>query len=99
MLSNLPPGVTDSMIPGNGPIFIPGAFAADEFEELTEREFEELETEPSTVSCDRCSDVVGPYWGRNRRNPDVDALYFAVCWMTPDERIVCDDCREAMTEE
>jgi len=85
------------MIPGNGPIFIPGEFAADEFEELTESEFEECE--PSTISCSRCDDVVGPYFGRHWKNPDVDAVYFATCWMTPDERIVCDDCREAMTEE
>lgn len=98
MLSNLPPGVTENMIPGNG-IFIPGEFAADEFEELTERDFEEWETEPSTASCSRCFDVVGPYMGRHWKNPDVDALYFATCWMTPDDRIVCDDCREAMTEE
>ncbi len=99
-MSNLPPGVTENMIPGCATIDL-WDLVPEDFEELDASELDDLmgePVEPDTVTCARCGETVGPYWGRNPQNPDVDDLRFATCWLF-DDRLVCDDCREALLAE
>ncbi len=94
--SNLPPGVTESMIPGG--VRVTYNVCPEDFEEVTLEQWTEWDVEPSSSECFLCNEVVGMYLGRSARNPDVDAEAWAACWEV-DERLVCDDCRQRILDD
>jgi hypothetical protein len=94
-LSNYPPGVTESMVPGCGPAPAVWELVPEAFVELTEDVLADIVggvPEPDAVLCDWCGETVGPVWGVSAWNEDVDALRWGAAWVC-DENIVCDDCK------
>ena len=82
-MTNLPPGVTDSMIPGNGP---------GEYEELTRDDWDDNYA-PGSWTCEAtgCDAEIG-YHERSHRTHDHEEVVWAETWLTPDEKLVCGDC-------
>jgi hypothetical protein len=82
-MSNLPPGVTDYMIPGCGPA---------EYEELTADDWDDNYA-PGSWACEAtgCDAEIG-YYERPHPFHDYDQVAWAETWLTPDEKLVCGDC-------
>ena len=97
--SNLPPGITESMIPGCGGVRFTYNVTPEDFVEITMDDWLEWDVEPGSSECFLCSEVVGFYIGRSARNPDVDTEAWATCWEVDEDRLVCDDCRERMLDD
>lgn len=97
-MTNLPPGVTDSMIPGNEPY--PQTLVLEDFEEIDLDEWKSWDVGEGESACHRCEEVVGFHLGRSRSNPDVDSFEWAACWFVgPWEQVVCESCRVDLIEE
>jgi hypothetical protein len=97
-LSDLPPGVTVSALEGGGWRYDWNVVPED-FREITRAEWEEEGIEESSVSCFRCSDVVGLFIGRSYLNPDVERYGWVTCYELPDDKIVCDDCKTVLLDQ
>ena len=93
MTSNLPPGITESMIPGNQPANLP--LVSEDFEEVTIEEWETWGVGEGESTCSVCTEVIGYYLGSHPYMPDVDHGAWTTCWQVPAlEQVVCEDCRE-----
>lgn len=87
-MSNLPPGVTDAMIPGNGP---------GELEELDQNDY--VGEEPGTWTCEVCNDATVGWYEQAHAVYDYDVVVWAPTWLTPDEKLACADCVAAIEEQ
>ena len=93
--SDLPPGITESMIPGCGGGY--GPVVAEDFVEITLADWSEWDIGEGESSCDCCGEVVGYYLtGGDPSEPEREA--WASCW-DADERTWCDDCRNLLIED
>lgn len=97
-MTNLPPGVTDTMLPGNEPFG--GTLTPEDFVEVDLAEWANWGVSEGEAACDLCGEVIGYYLGRSAANPDADTEEWAACWIVaPWEQIVCGDCREHLATE
>ena len=93
MLSNLPPGITEGMLPGNRQY---APLVEEDFVEMDRSEWDHNVDAPNDWECDACKATVGFYEGRSENSED--AVHWAACWVTTDDTVVCDDCREGLLE-
>ena len=92
--SDLPPGVTESMIPGGGGY---GPVTAEDFVEVTVDKWSEWDVGEGESECDWCGEVVGYYLtGGDDWEPEREA--WAACWEV-DEYVACIDCRQMMLDQ
>ena len=95
-MSNLPPGVTESMIPGNEsrPVW---SFVPEDFVEVTVEDWTDWNVGEAEAECDLCEAMIGFYLHCSDPSlPETGA--WATCFVV-DDKVVCEDCREWLLSE
>lgn len=96
-MSNLPPGVSESMIPGNEPDPNMYEVVPEDFVEVTVEEWTEWNVGEGEAECDACKAMVGAFlYCSDSWEPET--LEWAICW-TIGDKVVCDDCRDFFLTE
>lgn len=94
MIGNLPPGITESMIPGCG-TYLHG-FVAEDFVELDYGDWLDWGVFEGDGACERCGVMIGAYFPDLATDPH--HYEWTPCWLVA-ELTVCADCRAEMLED